>query len=157
MRRGSTRPGWVELLTPGDGDPFAGIAAPPDLIGAARDRLEAEQSEQIAKLAKLDHQVAEKRAEEAQIEAEIAKIDASLPLIRKRAAIRAEALKSGYGNKIDLLDETQQVVEEEHERIALQRKHDEADAALAELAAQTKQAEAEFRRKCTDRSGESRS
>ncbi len=134
------------LLTPSDGDPFTGIAAPPDLIGAARARLEAEQSEQIAKLAKLGHQVAEKRAEEAQIEAEIAKIDAALPLISQRAAIRAEGLKSGYGNKIDLLDQRQQVVEEEHERIALERKHDEAGAALAELAAARKQAEAEFRR-----------
>jgi hypothetical protein len=38
------------------------------------------------------------------------------------------------------------VVEEEHERIALQRKHDETEAALAGLAAAKKQAEAEFRR-----------
>jgi hypothetical protein len=39
----------------------------------------AEEREQMAKLAKVDHQVAEKRAEEAQIEAQIAKVDAALP------------------------------------------------------------------------------
>ena len=132
------------LLTPGDGDPFAGIAAPLDLTSAARARFEAEQREQIAKLAKLDHQAAQKQAEKAQIEAEIAKIDAALPLVRERAAIRAEGMKSGYGNKLDLLTQRQQVVEEEHERTALERKHDEADAALAELAALRQQAEAEF-------------
>jgi hemolysin D len=134
------------LLNPGEGDPFAGDAAPADLVSAARARLEAEQLEQAAKLAKLDHQIAQKGAEEAQIEAAIAKIDASLPLVRERAAIRAEGLKSGYGNKLDLLTQTQQVVEEEHERIALERKLDQAEAALAELAALRKQMEAEFRR-----------
>jgi hemolysin D len=134
------------LLASGAADPFAGASAPADLLAAARARLEAERSEQTAKLVKIDHQVAEKRAEEAQIEAEIAKIDAALPLVRERAAIRAEGLKSGYGNKLDLLTQTQQVVEEEHERVALERKHDETEAALAELSAARKQAEAEFRR-----------
>jgi HlyD family type I secretion membrane fusion protein len=134
------------LLVPGAADPFASVSAPEDLLAAAHARLEAEEREQTAKLAKIDHQVAEKRAEQGQIEAEIAKIDAALPLVRERAAIRAEGLKSGYGNKLDLLSQTQQVVEEEHERIALQRKHDETEAALNELAAVRKQTEAEFRR-----------
>jgi HlyD family type I secretion membrane fusion protein len=134
------------LLTPSDGDPYAGIAAPADLVRAARVRLETEELEQAAKLAKLDQQVAQKRAEEAQIKAGIAKIDASLPLVRERRAIRAEGLRSGYGNKLDLLTQTQQVVEAEHERIALERKLDEAEAALAELVAVRKQVEAEFRR-----------
>jgi hemolysin D len=134
------------LLTPGIDDPFVVVAAaPPDLIGAARARLEAEQREQAAKLAKIDHQVAQKQAEQAQIEAEVAKIDAALPLVRQRAAIREAGLKTGYGNELDLLTQKQQVVEEEHERIALQRKHDEADAALAEQVALRKQTEAEFR------------
>jgi len=134
------------LLAPGAIDPFAGVSPPEDLLTAARARLEAEEREQTAKLAKIDHQVAQKRAEAAQIEAEIAKIDAALPLVRERAAIRAEGLKSGYGNKLDLLTQTQQVVEEEHERVALARKHDETEAGLAELTAARKQAEAEFRR-----------
>jgi hemolysin D len=134
------------LLDPTQGDAFAGLTAHTDLIAAARARLEAEEREQAAKLAKLDHQVAQKRAEQAQIEAQIAKIDEALPLVRERAAIRAAGLKSGYGNKLDLLTQTQQVVEQEHERVSLQRKHDEIDAALAELDAVRKQAEAEFRR-----------
>jgi hemolysin D len=134
------------LLHPNQGDAFAAVTAPSDLVAAARGRLEAEASEQMAKLAKLDHEMAQKRAEQAQIEAQIAKIDEALPLVRERAAIRAAGLKSGYGNKLDLLTQKQQVVEEEHERVALRRKHDEVDAALAELAALRKQAEAEFRR-----------
>ncbi len=134
------------LLASGKDDPFVVVAAAsPDLISAARARLEAEQREQAAKLAKIDRQVAQKQAEEAQIDAEVAKIDAALPLVRQRAAIREAGLKTGYGNELDLLTQKQQVVEEEHDRIALQRKHDEADAALAEQAALRKQTEAEFR------------
>lgn len=91
------------LLDPVKGDAFAGEGAPDDLLRAARARVEAEEREQEAKLAKLDHEMAPKRAERAQIEVQIAKIDASLPLVRERAAIRAEGLKSGYGNKLDLL------------------------------------------------------
>jgi HlyD family type I secretion membrane fusion protein len=134
------------LLDPANSAAFAGVAAPAELVATAQARLEAEQREQAAKVAKLDHQVAQKHAEQAQIEAEIAKIDMALPLVRERAAIRAEGLKSGYGNKLDLLTQTQQVVELEHQRNVLQRKHDEIDATLAELAALRKQTEAEFRR-----------
>ena len=134
------------LLNPAEAGAFAGVGAPDSLVVAAQARLEAEQREQAAKLAKLDHEAAQKHAEQAEIKAHIAKIDAALPLVRERAAIREEGLKSGYGNKLDLLTQKQQVVEDEHERVALQRKHDEAEAALAELAALQNQAEAEFRR-----------
>jgi hemolysin D len=134
------------LLNAVEAGAFAGVGAPDGLVVAAQARLEAEQSEQAAKLAKLDHEAAQKHAEQAEIKAHIAKIDAALPLVRERAAIREEGLKSGYGNKLDLLTQKQQVVEDEHERVALQRKHDEAEAALAALAALRNQAEAEFRR-----------
>jgi hemolysin D len=73
------------LLAPGAADAFAGVSAPGDLLAAARARLEAEAHEQTAKLAKIDHQTAQKRAEEAQVEAEIAKYDAALPLVQGRA------------------------------------------------------------------------
>jgi len=61
------------LLSPESSDPFSDVAAPANLVAAARARLEAERGEQTAKLAKLDRQVAQRRAEEAQVDAEIAK------------------------------------------------------------------------------------
>jgi hemolysin D len=134
------------LLAPGAADPFAGVSAPSDLLAATRARLEAEGREQTAKLAKIDHQVAQKRAEEAQIEAEIAKYDAALPLVQGPADIHGALLKTQFGNKIDYLQSQQQLVEMQHERIAEQKKHDEAEAALAELAAERSKTEAEFKR-----------
>jgi len=89
-------------------------STPADLLAAARARLEAEGREQTAKLAKLDHQVAQKRAEEEQIEAEIAKYDAALPLVQGRADIHGSLLKTEFGNKIDYLQAQQQLVEMQH-------------------------------------------
>jgi hemolysin D len=134
------------LLTPGAADPFAGIAAPADLMAAARARLEAEFSEQTAKLAKLDRAVAEKRAEEAGIDTEIAKYAAALPLVQARVDIREWGLRTQFGNKIDYLQSQQQLVEMQHERVAEQKKRDEVEASLAELAAERSKTEAEFRR-----------
>ena len=102
------------LLAQGATDPFTGVSAPADLLAAARARLEAEGREQTAKLAKLDHQVAQKRAEEEQIEAEIAKYDAALPLVQGRADIHGSLLKTEFGNKIDYLQAQQQLVEMQH-------------------------------------------
>jgi hypothetical protein len=98
-----------------------------DLLAAARARLEAEGREQTTKLAKVDHQTAQKRAEEAQIEAEIAKYDAALPLVQGRADIHGSLLKTQFGNKIDYLQSQQQLVEMQHERIAEQKKRDEVE------------------------------
>ena len=132
--------------TPARADPFAGVTAPTVEREAARARFEAEAAEQSAKLAKIDHQIAQNRSTRAEIEAGIAKIDAALPLIRERVAIREQGLKTQFGNKLDYLTQMQQAVEEEHDRIALLRKLEETDAALAELVAERKQTQAEFRR-----------
>jgi len=134
------------LLSPESSDPFSDVAAPANLVAAARARLEAERGEQTAKLAKLDRQVAQRRAEEAQVDAEIAKYDAALPLVQRRADIHGSLLKTEFGNKIDYLQSQQQLVEMQHERVAEQKKRDEVEATLAELAAERSKTEAEFRR-----------
>jgi hemolysin D len=127
-------------------DAFAGIGAAPDLILAAEARLEAEQSEQAAKIVHLDHEAAGKRAEEAEVVAQIAKIDAALPLVRARADIRYQGLRTEFGSKLDYLQQQQQVVEMEHERVVQQRKHDEVVSALAAVGIERKKIQAEFRR-----------
>ncbi|HEV2677091.1 MAG TPA: HlyD family type I secretion periplasmic adaptor subunit [Aliidongia sp.] len=135
-----------ELMVPTGGDPFARVAAAADLLAAARARLDAEQREEAAKVARLDTQTAQKRSEEAAVEAGIAKIDAALPLVRARATIREHAMTAEYGNKLDYLQQQQQLVEMEHERIVQLRKHDEAEASLVELGIERAQTEAQFRR-----------
>lgn len=132
------------------GDPFAAVAAPPSLVAAARARLEAQAQEQAARLARIDRESAQKRADEAAVEAEIAKLDAELPLAEARAGIRAEGLKTAYGNKLDYLEQQQQLVEMQHERQVALRRRDAAEAGLAELAVERQQAAAEYRRSLLD-------
>lgn len=132
-------------VTPMAGDPFAGVSAPADLLAAARARLQADLREQAAKIADIDEEIAGKSAEEAAIEAEIAKIDAAMPMVSARVNIRAGALKSGYGNELDYFQQRQELVEMQHERIVDQKKHEEAVAALAALATQRAKTIAEFR------------
>jgi HlyD family type I secretion membrane fusion protein len=134
------------LISPTSGDPFVEVKAPADMLASARARLTAEQAEQAAKLAKLDRELAQHRSEQAGIEAEEAKIDASLPLVRGRAQIRLDSMKIEYGSRLQYLEAQQAVVEMEHQRIVLERKHDESDATLAQLAVERVRTDAEFRR-----------
>jgi membrane fusion protein, hemolysin D len=132
-------------LDPRPGDPFATVLAPPDLLASARARLTAERSDQAAKVAKVDQQMAENRAEQADIAAQIAKIDAALPMIRARSKIRMEGVQTGFGNMIDMLNQEQELVEQEHERLVLGRKTEASRAAYAELVAERAQVVASFR------------
>ncbi|MGH8296386.1 MAG: HlyD family type I secretion periplasmic adaptor subunit, partial [Steroidobacteraceae bacterium] len=132
-------------VTPPAGDPFAGVQAPADLLAAARARLQADLREQAAKLADIDEEIAGKHAEEAVVDAEIAKIDAAMPMVVARVNIRAGALKSGYGNELDYFQQRQELVEMQHERIVDQKKYQEAEAALAALATGRAKTVAEFR------------
>jgi hemolysin D len=131
-------------------DPFAGLAASPALVAAARARLEAEAEEQAAKLARIDRESAQKRADAAAVDAEIAKLDAELPLAEARAGIRAEGLKTAYGNRLDYLEQQQRLVEMRHEREVALRRREAAEAAIAELEVERQQAAAEYRRGLLD-------
>ena len=137
------------LLDPGTGltgrDPFTGVSAPPDLVAAARARLDADASEEQEKIAKNDREIAEKRAEEASVDAEIAKIDAALPLVAARRDIREEGAKAEFGSKIAYLQQAQELAEMQHERVATESKRDAAAASISELTIDRQVTESEFK------------
>jgi hemolysin D len=62
-------------------------------------------------------------------------------LAQARVEIREWGLKTQFGNKIDYLQSQQQLVEMQHEQVAEQKKRDEVEAALAELAAERSKTE----------------
>ena len=130
------------LLGRGPPSAVGAVPAPRELIQEAQARLEAEQRAESAKLAQLDHQATQKRADAQATQAEIAKIDAALPLARERAQMRQDTI---IGSKLQYLEIKQQVVEMEHEHVALQRRHEEAQAALAEISEQRAHTLAEFK------------
>jgi hemolysin D len=132
-----------------NGDP-AGFAPPagadPLLAENARRQMEAQQSEQEAKLAGLDRQIGQKRAEADEAKAEIEKIEAVLPILKGQRDIREKAMNIEFGSRLLFLQTEQQYVEQQHELVAQQHKLDEVTQALEALQRQRAQTEAEYRK-----------
>jgi hemolysin D len=129
------------------GDPFARFDnVDPALVQIARDQMAAQVAEQQAKLAAIDRQLAEKRADGDSVKATIAKLEASLPLLEKQAEIRREVLNSGYGNKIADLEAQQGVVEQKNELIVQRHRLDQAMQGAEALISQRRQTESEYQR-----------
>jgi hemolysin D len=97
--------------------------------------------EQVAKLASINRQIEQKKAETDSVVAAIAKIDASMPLVEETASIRKKAMEIQYGNHIAYLEAQTKLVELQNDRLVQQRKLVEIAAArhaLEEQIAQTK-------------------
>jgi hemolysin D len=120
--------------------------APAGLVATAQRQMEAQAAEQAAKLASLDRQSAQKDAERREAEASIAKIEATLPLLRSQRDIREHLLQNEYGSRLLYLQAEQQVVEQEHELIVQRHKRDEIGEAQAAIGRQRAQTEAEYRK-----------
>ena len=128
-------------------DPFAQFTkVDPAVVKIARDQMAAQIAEQEAKLASIDRQIAEKRAENDSVKATIDKLRASLPLMEKRAAIQNAVVGLGFSNKIADLQAQQTVVEQKNELIVQQHHLDQAGEVVEALNHQRQQTDAEYRR-----------
>lgn len=126
-------------------DPFAALEQLyPAQAAAARAQMEAQRSEQKAKIDKFDHWLVQKRAELGQVQAAIAKIDEMMPLVNERAQIRRSMLANQFGSRYLYLDAQQQVVELTNERVLQSRKLAEKTAEIEALERQKVEAQAEF-------------
>ncbi len=137
----------LRTLLAGDPSRFAPPEdADPGLVATARHQMEAQDAEQAAKLAALDRQSAQKEAERRETEAAIAKIEATLPLLRSQRDIRERMLQNEFGSRLLYLQSQQQVVEQERELVVQRHRREEIGEALAALGRQRAQAEAEYRK-----------
>ena len=113
-------------------------------IARTKSSMKAQAAEQGAKLASINRQIEQKLAESQSINATIAKIDASLPLVEEGASIRRKAMEIQYGNHIAYLDAQTKLVEQQNERIVQQRKMVEIAAARQALEQQIEQTKAAY-------------
>ena len=120
-------------------------ASDPD-ISRTRSAMLAQASEHLAKLAGLEQQIAQKRAETQSVMAAIAKIDATLPLVEETASIRRKAMQIEYGNHIAYLDAQTKLIDLQNERLLQQRKLVEIEAGRQALEQQVGQAKSGFER-----------
>jgi hemolysin D len=116
----------------------------------ARDRMHEEVAKQAAKLASLDRQIAEKHADLGEVNATIADIDATMPMVEAHLHIRAQGLKTGYGNELDYQDSLRTLVDQRQQRLIQLQKQEQATQSLAGLAAQRDETVAEYRSSLLD-------
>jgi hemolysin D len=118
--------------------------APEADLARTRSSMRAQAAEQQAKLASLNRQIEQKRAEADSITATIAKLDATMPLVEETASIRRKAMEIQYGNHIAYLDAQTKLVEQQNERLVQQRKFAEIAAAREALEQQIDQTRAAY-------------
>jgi len=120
--------------------------APAPLVARTRAGVEARAGEQTAKLASIEEQIAEKRADGEEISATIAKLQASTPILAEQVDVRRQAMAIQFGNKLAYLEVEQRLVEQQHETIVQQRRATEIETAGTALQRQYQQTEAEYAR-----------
>jgi hemolysin D len=113
-------------------------------VARTRSSMRAQAGEQLAKIAALDRQIEQKRAEADSVVAAITKIDATMPLVEETASIRKKAMEIQFGNHIAYLDAQTKLVEQQNERMVQQGKLVEIDAARKALEEQIDQTKAGY-------------
>jgi hemolysin D len=120
------------------------------LVEMHRQFLASQTAEQAAKLSEIDRQVAQKDAERETIAATIAKLDATIPLLKERVDVRKYLYDKAVGSKIIYLTEFQDLVGQQHDVLVQQSRLREAEAAVAGLTQGRFKVEAEHRRTLYD-------
>jgi len=125
-------------FTPPDG------ASPRD-IELARASLDAQLGQQADKIASLDQQIRQKRAEADEVGAEIAKLKATMPLMAEKEERRKELLRLEFGNRFAYLDAQQALIEAQHNLLVQGRRAVELDAARASLERERDETHSEYK------------
>ncbi|MBS7699274.1 MULTISPECIES: HlyD family type I secretion periplasmic adaptor subunit [unclassified Chelatococcus] len=132
------------VLTPADGN---ALGATPEEVSRAQELARNEAREQQERLAGLDRELDRQRAEVEAVEAGIAKLDQSLPLLQERLKARETLLEKGLTPRYQVLELRQQVVAMKRDRDGLSAQRVAAAAASSAAARRREQTVAEIQRK----------
>jgi hemolysin D len=134
----------------GRADPLEDFRPPegasPSLIEMNRQFLISQTTEQQAKIAALDRQIAQKEAERDTIAVAIGKLEATIPILAERVEVRKLLYDKALGSKLTYLTEYQDLVGQRQDLLLQKSKVHEADAAIAALVQTRAQTAAEYRR-----------
>lgn len=116
----------------------------PARVEEARAAMRAQADQAAAKVADLTQQISQKTAEAAEVRAEIAKIQASLPMLADKARIHHDLAQQGYGTSLADLDAQQQLTEARHELGVQSERAAQAAAARSALERQRDGARSQY-------------
>ena len=114
----------------------APVNLPPNYAAEGRAAMMAQYQSQIARLGDLSRQIEEKRAHADEIQAEVDKLRAQLPMHEEKVRIHRELTSQGYGTSLAFLDAQQQAAEARHELDAQSHRKTSILAALNALVSQ---------------------
>jgi hemolysin D len=107
-------------------------------------------AEQNAKLAAIDGQVAQKKAERATIKASIDKLKAVIPPLQERVEIRKHLASRELGSRLAYLSDLQELVGQQKEVLVQESHYSEAESAIAALVETRGKTVAEYERGLLD-------
>jgi hemolysin D len=110
----------------------------------ARAALRAQLDEQAAKVASLEQQISEKRAEAGEVNATIAKTNASLPMLSEKERLHQKLKEQGFGTSFAYLDAQQQLSDAHRDLEVQAERLAQAHASVSALERQRAQAISEF-------------
>lgn len=115
-----------------------GAFVPPDgadaaLVATAKALLTASRSELRSSLAAIDEEIAQRAAERATSLARIERLDATIPLLKKRVEAYRYLVKREVGRRLVLFELEEQLVGQERDRITERRRQQEIAAAVKVL------------------------
>lgn len=118
-------------------DPLSAFVAPAeaggDLVKIYRGLLLSQSSEQKAKLATIDGQLAQKVAERDTIQASIDKLKSTLVPLQQRVEIREQLFQKELGSKVTYLTELQDLVGQRQDILVQEKRGGETNAAVVAL------------------------
>lgn len=113
--------------------------------------LAAERQERAARLAGIDRELDQNRAEQATVRATIDKLDATIPLLARRVGARKELLDKQFGSLFSFLELQQELVAQQHDLEAQKHHLDQVAQAGAVLQRRRDETEAAYRRDTLER------
>ncbi|MCW0234069.1 MAG: HlyD family type I secretion periplasmic adaptor subunit [Ferrovibrio sp.] len=120
------------------------IGTPKYLADLHTAMLASQVDEHLARLAGLDAELDRRKAERKSVEADIARLENALPLLRTRSDARTELAQKGFGSRLLALELQQQQVEMEYTLRGQRHRREEASAALEALQRQRRQIQSEY-------------
>lgn len=124
--------------------------APADLLQVYRGMLVSQSSEQKAKLATIDSQLAQKVAERDTIQASVDKLKSTIVPLQQRVEIREQLYQKELGSKVTYLAELQDLVGQRQDILVQEKRGSETNAAVAALTETRAKTVAEYERTLFD-------
>lgn len=122
----------------------APIGTPRSLVELHTAMLASQVDEHLARLAGLESELERRNADRKSVEADIARLENALPLLRTRSQARTELADKGFGSRLLALELQQQQVEMEYALRGQRHRREEASAAVEALQRQRRQIQSEY-------------